>query len=93
MLGLSSHDICDNYKDRLDFCVSGVWGATFELWVDGVAAGRRYPVNGHKRSLREIAAELEAQGYVAEGGKHGGGFSCRPEREGLTQFKHAGSDA
>lgn len=29
----------------------------------------RYPVNGHKRSLREIAAELEAQGYVAASGK------------------------
>jgi hypothetical protein len=29
----------------------------------------RYPVNGRKRSLREIAAELEAQGYVAESGK------------------------
>ncbi len=29
----------------------------------------RYPVNGKKRTLREIAAEMEAQGYVAEGGK------------------------
>jgi DNA invertase Pin-like site-specific DNA recombinase len=29
----------------------------------------RYPVNGRKRSLREIAAELEAQGYVAVSGK------------------------
>jgi DNA invertase Pin-like site-specific DNA recombinase len=29
----------------------------------------RYPVNGKKRSLREIAAELEGSGYVAAGGK------------------------
>ena len=29
----------------------------------------RYPVNGRKRSLREIAALLEAQGYVAASGK------------------------
>jgi DNA invertase Pin-like site-specific DNA recombinase len=29
----------------------------------------RYPVNGQKRSLREIAAELEAQGHVAASGK------------------------
>ena len=29
----------------------------------------RYPVNGHKRSLREIAAELEAQGFKTETGK------------------------
>jgi DNA invertase Pin-like site-specific DNA recombinase len=28
----------------------------------------RYPVNGRKRSLREIAAELEAQGYVTTDG-------------------------
>jgi DNA invertase Pin-like site-specific DNA recombinase len=28
----------------------------------------RYPVNGHKRSLREIAVELQAQGYVNERG-------------------------
>jgi DNA invertase Pin-like site-specific DNA recombinase len=32
----------------------------------------RYPVNGHKRSLREIAAELEAQGHVAASGKQFG---------------------
>jgi hypothetical protein len=30
---------------------------------------RRYPVNGRKRSLRDISAELEAQGYVNERGK------------------------
>lgn len=29
----------------------------------------RYPVNGRKRSLREVAAELEAQGYVTVDGK------------------------
>jgi DNA invertase Pin-like site-specific DNA recombinase len=29
----------------------------------------RYPVNGRKRSLRDISAELEAQGYVNERGK------------------------
>jgi hypothetical protein len=29
----------------------------------------RYPVNARKRSLREVAAELEAQGYVTVDGK------------------------
>ena len=29
----------------------------------------RYPVNGRKRSLREIAAALEAQGFVSAAGK------------------------
>jgi DNA invertase Pin-like site-specific DNA recombinase len=29
----------------------------------------RYPVNGRKRSLRDVAAELEAQGYVTVDGK------------------------
>ena len=29
----------------------------------------RYPVNGRRRSLREIAAELEAQGFKTETGK------------------------
>jgi len=29
----------------------------------------RYTVNGHKRSLRQIAAELEAQGHVTKDGK------------------------
>jgi DNA invertase Pin-like site-specific DNA recombinase len=29
----------------------------------------RYPVNGRRRSLRDVAAELEAQGFVAQGGK------------------------
>jgi hypothetical protein len=29
----------------------------------------RYPVNGRKRSLRDIAVELEAQGYRNERGK------------------------
>ena len=28
----------------------------------------RYPVNGRKRSLRDIAVELQAQGYVNERG-------------------------
>jgi DNA invertase Pin-like site-specific DNA recombinase len=34
---------------------------------------RRYPVNGHKRSLNEVAAELEAQGYVTRRGTRYGG--------------------
>ena len=29
----------------------------------------RYPVNGRKRSLREIALALEAEGYLNERGK------------------------
>jgi hypothetical protein len=29
----------------------------------------RYPVNGKRRSLREVSAELAAQGYVASSGK------------------------
>ena len=29
----------------------------------------RYPVNGRKRSLRDVAAELEAQGHLNERGK------------------------
>jgi hypothetical protein len=29
----------------------------------------RYPVNGRKPSLRDIAAELEAQGHLNERGK------------------------
>ena len=32
----------------------------------------RYPTNGRKRSLRDIAAELEAAGHVAKGGKRYG---------------------
>jgi hypothetical protein len=32
-------------------------------------AGSRYPVNGRKRSLRDVAAELEARGHVNERGK------------------------
>jgi hypothetical protein len=32
-------------------------------------AGAGYPVNGRKRSLRAIAAELEAQGHLNERGK------------------------
>jgi len=35
----------------------------------------RYPVNERKRSLREIAAELEARGHVAKGGKRYGAAS------------------
>jgi DNA invertase Pin-like site-specific DNA recombinase len=30
----------------------------------------RYPVNGHKRSLRDVAAELEAQGYTSNGRRY-----------------------
>ena len=30
----------------------------------------RYPVNGHKRSLRDGAAELEAQGYTSNGRRY-----------------------
>ena len=29
---------------------------------------KRYPVNGRKRSLNQVAAELEAQGYVTRRG-------------------------
>jgi hypothetical protein len=29
----------------------------------------RYPVNGRKRSLREVAAELEAQGHLNAKGR------------------------
>jgi hypothetical protein len=29
----------------------------------------RYPVNGRKRSLRDVAAELEAHGHVTRDGK------------------------
>jgi hypothetical protein len=29
----------------------------------------RYPTNGRRRSLREVAAELEALGYVSAAGK------------------------
>ena len=29
----------------------------------------RYSVGGRKRSLRDVAAELEARGYVASSGK------------------------
>ena len=28
----------------------------------------RYPINGRKRTLREVAAELEAQGHVTKAG-------------------------
>jgi DNA invertase Pin-like site-specific DNA recombinase len=34
---------------------------------------RRYPVNGHNRSLNEVAAELEAHGYVTRRGTRYGG--------------------
>jgi hypothetical protein len=34
---------------------------------------RRYPVNGRKRSLREIAVALEAQGYLTRAGTRYGG--------------------
>jgi len=33
---------------------------------------RRYPINGHKRSLRDIAAELETQAMLT------GGMTLRP---------------
>jgi hypothetical protein len=29
----------------------------------------RYPVNGRRRSLRDVAAELEAQGHVSASGE------------------------
>ena len=29
----------------------------------------RYPINGRRRSLRDVAAELQAQGYVSKDGK------------------------
>ena len=32
-------------------------------------AGSRYPVNKRKRSLRDVAAELEAQGHLTAAGK------------------------
>ena len=47
-----------------------------QLAPDAVALAkklRRYPVNGHKRSLNEVAAELEAQGYVTRRGTRYGG--------------------
>ena len=47
-----------------------------ELAPEAVALAkklRRYPVNGHKRSLNEVAAELEAQGYVTRRGTRYGG--------------------
>jgi DNA invertase Pin-like site-specific DNA recombinase len=42
-----------------------------ELSPEAVALAkklRRYPVNGRKRSLNEVAAELEAQGFVTRAG-------------------------
>ena len=30
----------------------------------------RYPVDGHRRSLRDVAAELEAQGYTSNGRRY-----------------------
>ena len=47
-----------------------------ELAPEAVALARklrRYPVNGHKRSLNEVAAELEVQGYVTRRGTRYGG--------------------
>jgi hypothetical protein len=32
-------------------------------------AGSRYPVNGRKQSLRDVAAELETRGHLNERGK------------------------
>ena len=32
-------------------------------------AGARYPVNGRRRSLRDVAAELETRGHLTERGK------------------------
>ena len=34
---------------------------------------RRYPTNGHKRSLREIAVDLESAGFVTRRGTRYGG--------------------
>jgi hypothetical protein len=42
-----------------------------ELSPEAVALARklsRYPVNGHMRSLREIAVELEAAGHITRAG-------------------------
>jgi hypothetical protein len=43
-----------------------------ELRPDVVALAKklaRYPVNGRKRSLRDVAAELETRGHLNERGK------------------------
>jgi hypothetical protein len=39
------------------------------VFVSSKSIAPRYPVNGRKRSLRDIAVELQAQGYVNERGK------------------------
>jgi DNA invertase Pin-like site-specific DNA recombinase len=47
-----------------------------ELAPEAVALAkklRRYPVNGHKRSLNEIAAELETAGFITRRGTRYGG--------------------
>jgi DNA invertase Pin-like site-specific DNA recombinase len=60
-----------------------------ELAPDAVALAkklRRYPVNGHKRSLNEVAAELEAEGYVTRRGtRYGGAAVARMVGEGLAR--------
>ena len=52
-----------------------------ELSPDAVALAkklRRYPIAGRKRSLNEVAAALEAQGYVTrKGTRYGGGAVAR----------------
>jgi DNA invertase Pin-like site-specific DNA recombinase len=59
-----------------------------ELAPEAVALAkklRRYPVNGHKRSLNEVAAELEAQGYVTrKGTRYGGGAVARMVGEAVS---------
>jgi hypothetical protein len=47
-----------------------------ELSPEAVALARklrRYPTNGHERSLREIAVELESAGFVTRRGTRYGG--------------------
>src|SRR5260370_996607 len=37
----------------------------------------RYPLNGRKRSLRDVAAELEAAGYTTKGNRYGAAAVAR----------------
>jgi hypothetical protein len=46
---------------------------------------RRYPLNGRKRSLREVAVELEAAGHVTSAGtRYGAAAVARLIRKGLS---------
>jgi hypothetical protein len=47
---------------------------------DMVALARklaRYPVNGRRRSLRDVAAELEASGHTTDGKRYGAAAVAR----------------